>query len=118
MVLITPEERPSGLTTSINALEQQLADMRGELEELYLRIRAGDLGELKNATRATAEIRQWLKIAIEAEAQLDKRRQQERGIAHGYAIDLDAARHEIGCRLDRLRRARCTGGLSRCPHRG
>jgi hypothetical protein len=41
MVLITPEERPSGLTTSINALEQQLADMREELEELYLKIRAG-----------------------------------------------------------------------------
>lgn len=118
MVLITPEVAPSGLTTSINALEQQLADMREELEELYLKIRAGDLGELKNATRATAEIRQWLKIAIEAEAQLDKRRQQERGIAHGFAIDFDAARHEIGCRLDRLRRARCAGGLPRCPHRG
>ena len=67
MVLITPEEEPSGLTTSIDALERQLADMRGDLQVLYLKIRDGDLGELKNATRATAEIRQWLKIAIEAE---------------------------------------------------
>jgi len=41
MVLITPDERPTGLTTSINALERQLADMRGELEDLYLRIKAG-----------------------------------------------------------------------------
>jgi hypothetical protein len=115
MVLITPDERPTGLTTSINALERQLADMRGELEDLYLRIKAGDLDELKNATKATGEIRQWLKIAIEAEAQLDKRRQQERGIANGYAIDFDHARSEIGCRMDRLRRASCSGRLPRCP---
>jgi GTP cyclohydrolase FolE2 len=118
MVVITPDEGPSGLTRSINALEEQLADMREELEELYRRIRAGDLSELKHATRATAEIRQWLKIAIEAEAQLEKRRQHERGIVHGYAIDFDAARVEIRCRMDRLRRARCAGRVPRCAHRG
>ncbi|MGI3210448.1 hypothetical protein ACROSR_04955 [Roseovarius tibetensis] len=114
MVLITPDEGPTGLTTSINALERQLADMREELEDLYLRIKAGDLDELKNATKATGEIRQWLKIAIEAEAQLEKRKRQERGIVHGYAIDFDDARTEIGCRMDRLRRARCSGRLPRC----
>ncbi|MGX0879777.1 phage head maturation protease [Roseovarius sp. MBR-154] len=114
MVLITPDKGPSGLTTSINALEGQLADMRQELEDLYHRIKAGDLDELKNATKATAEIRQWLKIAIEAEAQLDKRKRTERGIVHGYAIDFDGARTEIGCRMDCLRRARCSGPVPRC----
>lgn len=118
MVLITPEQGPSGLTSAINALEEQLADMRGELEALYRRIRAGELDELKNATRATAEIRQWLKIAIEMEAQLEKRRQHERGIVHGYAIDFAAARFEIRCRMDRLARARCAGRVPRCPERG
>ncbi|MGR3460664.1 MAG: hypothetical protein ACU0AX_11890 [Roseovarius sp.] len=118
MVLITPEEGPSGLTNAINSLEEQLADMRGELEALYRRIRAGDLDELKNATRATTEIRQWLRIAIEMEAQLEKRRQHERGIVHGYAIDFDAARVEIRCRMDRLARVRCRGGIPRCPQRG
>lgn len=115
MVLITPDEGPTGLTTSINALEQQLADMREELAELYLRIRAGELDELKNATKATAEIRQWLKIALEAEAQLERRKKEDRGIVHGYALDFEDARHQIGCRLDRLKRANCQGGLSRCP---
>jgi uncharacterized protein YPO0396 len=118
MVLITPEEGPSGLTSAINSLEEQLADMRGELEALYRRIRAGELDELKNATRATTEIRQWLKIAIEMEAQLEKRRQHERGIVHGYAIDFDAARVEIRCRMDRLARARCPARVPRCPERG
>ncbi|WP_092838215.1 hypothetical protein [Roseovarius lutimaris] len=114
MVLITPEEGPTGLTTSINALERQLAEMREELEDLYLKIRAGDLDELKNATKATGEIRQWLKIAIEAEAQLEKRKKQDRGIVNDYALDFDDARAQIGCRLDRLRRARCPGRIPRC----
>jgi len=114
MVLITPDEGPTGLTTSINALERQLADMREELEELYLRIKAGDLTELKNATKATGEIRQWLKIAIEAETQLARRTKEERGIVHGYALDFDAARTQIGCRLDRLRRSGCPGRVPRC----
>jgi len=118
MVLISAQEEPSGLTGAINALEEQLAEMRGELEALYRRIRAGELDELKNATRATTEIRQWLRIAIEMEAQLEKRRQHERGIVHGYAIDFDAARVEIRCRMDRLARARCEGRIPRCPQRG
>ncbi|MFB9150738.1 hypothetical protein [Roseovarius ramblicola] len=118
MVLITPEEGPSGLSNAINSLEEQLADMRGELEALYRRIRAGEFDELKNATRATAEIRQWLRIAIDMEAQLEKRRQHERGIVHGYAIDFDAARVEIRCRMDRLARKRCAARVPRCPGRG
>lgn len=114
MVLITPDEGPTGLTTSINALERQLADMKEDLEAIYVRIRAGELDELQNANRATAEIRQWLKIAIEAEVQLEKRRKQDKGIVHDYAFDFDDARTRIGCRLDRLRRTRCPGRLPRC----
>lgn len=109
MVLITPDEGPTGLTTSIDALERQLSDMREDIEKIYRKIRAGDFDELKNAARATTEIRQWLKIAIEAEAQLEKRRKQEKGIAREYALDLGEARASVCSRLDRLRRARCPG---------
>ncbi len=112
MEIITLDEEPSGLSTSITLLEQQLADMREDLAVLYLKIRAGEFDELKNATRATAEIRQWLKIAIEAEATLEKRNKQSKGIVHDYALDLDAARLSIGGRLDRLRRAGDASSLS------
>ena len=111
MTLITPDDGPSGLSTSITSLERQLADMREDLEQLYERIRAGEFEELKNATKATAEIRQWLKIAIEAEATLEKRNKHDKGIVHDYAIDFSAARDQIGSRLDRLRRVRHAGGL-------
>lgn len=112
MEIITLDDEPSGLSTSITLLEHQLADMREDLSALHLKIKAGKLDELKNATRATAEIRQWLKIAIEAEATLEKRNKQSKGIVHDYALDFDAARLSIGSSLDRLRRARGTGGVS------
>lgn len=112
MTLIKPDDRPSGLTTSITSLERQLADMRDELEAIYQKIKTGNLDELKNATKATAEIRQWLKIAIEAEATLEKQHKQSKGIVHDYALDLGAARDALGGKLDRLRRARSSGGVS------
>lgn len=111
MSLITRDAEPTGLTTSINALERQLADMRTELEALYERIKAGEFHEIKHATKAIGEIRQWMKIALEAEAQLEKRRKTESGIAYDYAIDMQEARASIRFRLDRLRRARSTGRL-------
>ena len=112
MTLITPDPVPTGLTTSIDSLERQLADMREELEGMYARIKAGEFGELKNAMKATSEIRQWLKIAIEAEAQLATRKKAEKGIVHDYAIDLEAAQLAVGGLLDRLRRRRNPDGVS------
>ena len=111
MTIITPEEGPTGLSTSITALERQLADMRDDLEEIYVKIRDGEFDKLKDATKATAEIRQWLKIAIEAEATLEKRNRDQKGIVHDYALDFEAARDSIGCSLDRLRRARSAGRI-------
>ena len=106
MSLITQDREPSGVTTSIDGLERQLSDMRADLEDMYARIKNGEFGELKNAMKATSEIRQWLKIAIEAEAQLATRKKAELGIVHAYALDLDTAREAVGLRLARLRRAR------------
>lgn len=105
MILITPDEEPTGLASSIGAVETQLADMRAEMEEIYDRIKRGDLGALKDATKATEEIRKWLKIALEAEVQLEKRKSRDGGIARDFAIDFDAARAAVRGRLDRLRGA-------------
>ncbi len=112
MTLITLDEEPTGLSTSISSLERQLSDMKADLELLQTKIRANDLDELKNSTRAISDIRQWLKIAIEAEANLNERIKRDKGIVHDYALDFDQARSSIGCRLDRLRRARCPRRVS------
>ena len=103
MSMITPDETPSGLTVCITSLETQLRDMREDLAEIYEQIRAGEFDQLKNASKATTEIRQWLKIALEAEAQLATRNKRAKGIVNDYALDLEEARNQIGGRLARLR---------------
>ncbi len=113
MPLITLSQTPSALTTSVDRLARQLADLGHELDAMYERVRDGDFGELKNATKATADLRQWLRIAIEAEAQLATREKQELGIVNSYGLDLDWAKETIGCELDRLRRSRDSVGVSR-----
>ena len=97
MVLITPDDGPSGLTTSIRSLERQLADMRHELEAKYERLRAGDLSHLKDGAKATAEIRQWLKIALEAEVQLEKHRKKE-NIMNSSLLNIDP-KFKLLCRF-------------------
>ena len=107
MILITPEDGPDGLADMIASVQRQLADMRGELDHLYDRVQAGELDQISNAAKSVAEIRQWLKLAIEAEVQLEKRTKEKDGIVHDFAVNLDEARSSIGSQLDRLRR---TGG--------
>ncbi len=108
MVLVTPDDGPSGLSDAICSLEKQLKDMRVDLDAIYDRIRNGEFGEITNAARATDEVRRWLKLAIEAEVNLEKHRKSKKGIAYDYAIDFAEARASVSCRLDRLRRA-CDG---------
>ena len=109
MSLITPEEGPSGLSATVTTLERQLRGMCEDLEALSDKVRAQQFDDIKTQSRILGDIRQWLKMAIEAETQLEQRKKKEQGIVNGYALDMDAARDSIGCRLDRLRRARCPG---------
>ncbi|MDQ2089148.1 hypothetical protein [Marimonas arenosa] len=97
------------LTRAIAVLETQLRSLARDLAVLHRDIRAGKLETLADAQRRSGEIRQWLGIALEMEMKLEKRGQHGRRTGAGGSIDLDAARTQIGCRLDRLRRARCPG---------
>lgn len=106
MILITPDDGPTGLSNSIAELEQQLSGLRVQLGSIQRRIMDGELGEVANATKAIIEIRHWVRLALELEIQLAKHRQRERGIVHGFAIDFEEARTAISRRLDRLARSR------------
>ena len=106
MALITPDEGASDLSDVAASVERQLRDMRGDLEDLQTKLKTNDYDDLPTTKLLRTEIRQWLKLAIEAEVHLEQRKKTETGIAGGYALDLDAARDSIGGRLDRLRRAR------------
>ena len=112
MILIEPDSSPTGLTSSIDVLQRQLADLRDDLDALIERVKGGEFGEIKQAARITSDLRQWLKIAFEAEVQIETRNKRAKGIAYDYGIDLDVARAELRGRLDKLARAGNRGGVS------
>jgi hypothetical protein len=104
MILTTSEEEGSPLEEEIASIAKQLREARHDLETLQLCLRAGDPGPEAQGTKTIGSIRQWIRLAIEAEMLLATRRRNRSGIAKGdFALDLDAARREIGDRLDRLR---------------
>ena len=96
MSLKTPEEGQSALSATVTTLERQLRGMCEDLEALSDRVRAEDFEDIKNRSRILGDIRQWLKLAIEAETQLEQRKKKEQGIVNGYALDMDAADDGIG----------------------
>ena len=112
MSLITPEDDPGGLNATVTVLERQLRGMCEDLETLSDKVRAEAFDDAKVHSRILGDIRQWLKLVIEAENQLEQRKKKEQGIVNGYALDMDAARDSVGGRLDRIRAARSGGGVS------
>lgn len=90
----------------------QFAEMRAALETLRKRLKAGDAQALPGVEAQGREFLRALNTVIEQEARLEERARAERGVADGYAIDLDAARAEVGRRLARLRAAGGDGELS------
>ncbi|WP_161594625.1 hypothetical protein [Marimonas lutisalis] len=106
------ERNSRRLTRAVDVVETQLRAMKGDLERLHRQIKAGQVDRITDSARATQEIRQWLRIAMELEVQLAKEKSRHDGRDAPRAINLDDARSEIGCRLDRLRRTCRAGRVS------
>ena len=77
----------------------------GEINAAMDRIKQNQFDDLKEATRSYKDLRQALLMVFEERAKVAKLDKLEAGIAYDYALDLDAARDEIGRRLARLRDA-------------
>lgn len=88
-----------------------LASVAETLADLLRRIRAGEPRALKGLAAKHAELETALRRAEEIEGRYDAWRAARGGDVPGE-IDLDAARGEIGRRLDRLRAARGSGDVS------
>lgn len=109
MTLITPDKGPSQLDADLLRVLKQLRDIMADMEAKQDALRDGEGKDTAESRKLMGEIRGWMKIAIETEARIEERRKEDQGIARDYALDFAEARSEIGCRLDRLRRARCPG---------
>lgn len=101
-----PPDRDSPLQDTIHIVDLQLRIMKSELIELQERLAEGDQSAIRDGARLLSDIRYWLKQAHDVETEIETQRKANAGIAHEYAIDFDAARSQVRCRLDRLRDCR------------
>ncbi|MEF9603521.1 permease [Paracoccus sp. PXZ] len=76
-----------------------------ELNRLREKIEAGETGELKESARLVRDLRAATQMVLEERSKVDKLRKDAAGQIGAGALDLVAARDEIGRRLACLRRA-------------
>lgn len=96
--------------------DKLIADVRWHYEranrlfiEMITKLERGEAPELGDPKKIIGMLEHASGMALQARQKLDERNKKQRGIAHDYAIDFDAARSEIGRRLACLRSAGGTG---------
>lgn len=91
---------------------EQMARFEGFLGQTITDIEAGDLSATKGLAGQLRDLVKARDVVLQERIKLEEReREFSRSRAQGE-LDLDEARTEIGCRLARLRAARCPRQLS------
>ena len=104
MTLMTPEERISRTAELLQSVERSLHLLRKQAEDLRKQLQAGEDADLVNGSKRVAAVEGLVRTCQKVEQSLAEQHDRQAGIVRGgYALDLDAARLEIGCRLARLR---------------
>ena len=104
MTLLTPEHVASETENLLNSVIGSIKDLRQEIEDLKEKVRVGEGLETTQGSKTVSSATSLLKTCQEVENRLVECRKKSAGIAHGgYALDLERARTEIGCKLARLR---------------
>nr|WP_254447868.1 hypothetical protein [Ruegeria arenilitoris] len=110
MTLITPEERISQTADLLQSLERSIRNLRQAAEELHRRIGAGEDADFAGSAKQLGQLEGLIRSCQKVEISFVEQHHRQAGIAQGgYALDLERARSEIGCRLARLR-ACCGAG--------
>ena len=93
-------------------LRSQMRMAREEWQEYRDRLSAGEVAGVSEVKASLRQVSELIRLVLILESRIDEQRKADAGIAQGgYALDLDAARVEIRCRLDRLRRCGHEGRL-------
>ncbi|MEL6915561.1 MAG: hypothetical protein AAFP13_13770 [Pseudomonadota bacterium] len=109
-----PPLGPDRLHARWDRLLRQLDRYIDAVEAQIDKLAEGDFSEAGAFTKVKAALTDTAKALNEAETKIDQQRQRDEGGVPGAGrpIDMDAARDEIGRRLDRIRRARGAEGVS------
>lgn len=102
----------AGPDAVLDQARAQFAMMREALSALIARIRVGDGSDEKLIETALRAYSKSFQTTLDLEVDLEKRIKARSGAADTYAIDLDAARHEVRRRLAGLRGTAGDGGAA------
>lgn len=110
MTTHTPETEDLGVEELFASVQQQIKDLRHDLEDLKEETRSGEEFKTATAKESLTRLKGLVSQCSGLEKTLVECRQKQRGIVKGgCAFDLDAARLEIGCALNRIRDCRDAG---------
>ncbi len=113
MTLITPEERISRTAELLQSLEVSIRGLRQAAEDLRNQIGAGGNADLAGTSKQLGQLEGLIRSCQKVETSFVEQHHRQAGIAQGgYALDLERARAEIGCRLARLRACCGAGEIS------
>ena len=113
MTLITPEERVLRTAELLQSVQDSIRALRRQLQDLIQQVEAGEDADLVSGNKQLGSVEGLVRQCQKVEASLVEQESRQAGIVQGgYALDLDAARFEIGCRLGRLRACCGTGAVS------
>jgi hypothetical protein len=113
MTLLTPELVASQTEDLLNSVIGSIQDLRKEIEDLREQVRTGEGPTATNGNKTVTQAVSLLETCQKVENRLVECRSKTAGIARGgYALDLERARAEIGCKLDRLRCTRVARPVS------
>lgn len=95
--------------------EAHYEDALEAVRALKRRLSEGAEPSAAEISRIATDYRRATQTLFDERKRLDDQRKREAGVVHDYALDLDAARDEVGRELDRLRAAFGSGGVSGGP---
>jgi hypothetical protein len=104
MTLITPEERVSRTADLLRSVQDSIQQLRQMAEDLKRQLEAGEDVDLSTGKKQVDELGRLIRSCQTVEERFVEQHHRQAGIVRGgYALDLDRARIEVGCRLARLR---------------
>lgn len=101
-----------GAADILEIVETHFDRVLENLEQVQDRLQEENEKGAAGAKAAMNEVRRATGLVLEERTRLEQYRKKASGVAYDYAINLDAARDEIGRRLACLRNIRPTGEIS------
>lgn len=89
----------------VTIADELFHEVAADLTRLRRKIQAGETEDIRDSAKLVRDLRTATQLVLEERNRVDKLRKDAAGSVGAGALDLDAARDEIGRRLACLRRA-------------